>query len=402
MSVAIALGLLVLVQAPTPPPADSIAVVGFRAKAGVETSTAELLTDRLTARLKGDGFFLRVVGSDELRATLNLQQQQQLLDCDGTQCMAEVAGALNVRWLAVGSVGQLGRQWLLTFKVVDTRTAEAAYVVSHNAPGDESVMLRLTDQSVGEVLAQMRGQNGPPPSADPVAQPAAVNPTPTTDPVAALQPPHTTDGPQNADPAMADDVVASSLEQPLLPHGWPTYAALGTAALALGLGVSGIVTLWAHVAAPLVLPSAAAENVFVVGLFASLLLVLPAGLLLVAASGVAAGVAVGLYAVRLVTRRQGGPLWWRPAPLLGLLAGAVAGAGAITLVATVVSASVLGVTGDNTRVGPYILSDVFVAGLLGGGLTFLILNVMFVVSVGAMAAALAVDGLGFPLFGTAD
>src|SRR4051794_13436933 len=85
--------------------------------AGVEPAKAQFFSDYLAQQLAGTG--LRVTTRAEIAAVLGVERQRQLLACsDGSECFAELAGALGVDAVVTGSVAKTeGGKYALTVKV---------------------------------------------------------------------------------------------------------------------------------------------------------------------------------------------------------------------------------------------------------------------------------------------
>ena len=143
------------------------------AREGVSDSAAELLTSNLVAHLRSTNHFSRVVTSKEIESLLGLEQQKQLLNCDSSSCMAEVAGSLGVDFVIRGELGRLGKSWLVNVSMLNTRTGTAERTVSRAVPSDdESALLPV----MVDVARELTGK--PVPAADAAPHPAAPASTP--------------------------------------------------------------------------------------------------------------------------------------------------------------------------------------------------------------------------------
>ncbi len=178
---------------------NSVAVLKMEAKKGVDPSTAELLSQSLTARVRATGRFHTVVGFTEIESLLGFERQKQLMQCEASSCMAEVAGAMGVRYIISTSVGRLGRAWLINASLVDTVTARAENAVTERVDGgDESAL----DSAVDRVVAKLLGA---PVAATPL--PGAVKPPPTLPPSATPTPPPRAGGQKSWDDFGLDDAL---------------------------------------------------------------------------------------------------------------------------------------------------------------------------------------------------
>ncbi len=149
--------------APAPAPvaaAPSAALMNLVALEGVRASTAELLTSNLVAHLRGTNHFSRVVTNAEIQSLLGLEQQQQLLNCDTSSCMAELAGAMGVDYVVRGTIGRLGQTWTVNISMLNTNSGLAERTVLRTVPGSDEaallpVMKEVADQLVGKTAVSV-------------------------------------------------------------------------------------------------------------------------------------------------------------------------------------------------------------------------------------------------------
>ena len=117
------------------PPA--IAVTEFQAEAA-DRDRAKGLSGVVAARLAS--FHARVVGLDEIRAALDFEKQKQLAGCAGDSCLAEISGALGVRYLVHGRLDRFGKSALLNAFVFDSRTARGVLRWSQRVDDDAQLV----------------------------------------------------------------------------------------------------------------------------------------------------------------------------------------------------------------------------------------------------------------------
>ncbi|MEW5848416.1 MAG: hypothetical protein AB2A00_06355 [Myxococcota bacterium] len=172
-SLLLALTLVAQVDAPSTEPA--IAVLGMDGRQGVSRDLAVLLTEKLATRLRSRGAFSRVVSSTDVEAALGFEAQRQLLDCNSSSCMAEIAGALGVDYLFVSSAGQVEDVWVFNARIIHTRSGSARGALSKTLTGGQSVLVKEADGVVDEVLQEAGLLKGPPPdvAATPPAPPSS-------------------------------------------------------------------------------------------------------------------------------------------------------------------------------------------------------------------------------------
>lgn len=79
----------------------------------------ELVLEALLTRHR-----LPALGPADLKDMLDVEQQRQLLGCDDSRCLSELAGALGSARLVSGLIGRLGEQYVVTLKLVDLSSAQ--------------------------------------------------------------------------------------------------------------------------------------------------------------------------------------------------------------------------------------------------------------------------------------
>ena len=119
----------------------SVAVMEFTSKGGVTQDQMDALSDMLAKEIEGLGDF-RVIGKSDISSMLSLEEQKQRLNaCDDQACLAEIGGALGVRWVVVGNVSLFGETYLLNMKLIDVEQARVAGRVSKSITGGESNLI---------------------------------------------------------------------------------------------------------------------------------------------------------------------------------------------------------------------------------------------------------------------
>jgi hypothetical protein len=98
-------------------------VVPTLATTGVDTKVAPVLTELVLEALL-TRHRLPALGPSDLKDMLNVEQQRQLLGCEESQCLSELAGALGAARLVSGLVGRLGELYLINLKMVDLASAQ--------------------------------------------------------------------------------------------------------------------------------------------------------------------------------------------------------------------------------------------------------------------------------------
>ncbi len=131
----------------------SLAAPDFEATQ-VPPEVARLVTRHFTQQLSLRGW--KVVTSSDIATALGAERQKQLLGCtDSTGCLVELANALAVDGIVVGSLGKLGEQRLLNIKVIKPDTAAALAVFSARASSDDALLTEV-ERAVGQIDRELR------------------------------------------------------------------------------------------------------------------------------------------------------------------------------------------------------------------------------------------------------
>ncbi len=107
----------------------------------VETRTADLYADYFAQHLSEAGN-LRVTTRSEVAGVLGLERQKEMLGCssEASACLAELAGALGVEGIVVGSLGKLGSEYVVTLKIISAKDGHTLADASTRVR-DESALL---------------------------------------------------------------------------------------------------------------------------------------------------------------------------------------------------------------------------------------------------------------------
>ncbi len=140
--------LSLLAAAPASP---RVALMPLSGGEGVTEKTAETVTDAVAAELRRIGGYQLITGR-EISALLSVERQKALLGCQDTSCMAEVAGALDVDQIIVGSVARLGESWLLQLQRVDAHKATTLSHSNRRRKGGVDALLDELPQLAREVM----------------------------------------------------------------------------------------------------------------------------------------------------------------------------------------------------------------------------------------------------------
>lgn len=122
----------------------------------------------------------RVIGQSDVAVLLGVERQKQLLGCadDASSCAAELAGALDARWLLTGTLGRLGKKYRLDLKVLDTRSSLVTQRAGATLSSPEEVL-----EALPALVSQLLSSLPEPAVVGPVEPPA-----PDTPPVEVARP----------------------------------------------------------------------------------------------------------------------------------------------------------------------------------------------------------------------
>lgn len=148
-------------------PVKSLAAPGFSI-AGVDAAKASFFQDHLAHELTARG--LKVVTEREVTMLLGMERQRQLLTCgeDSAKCSVEIASALGVDGLLLGSIAKLDDLLILEAKVISATDGHNLGAFSARAD-KESDLLSQLDTGAATLARRLLGE----------AEPAAVVTAPT-------------------------------------------------------------------------------------------------------------------------------------------------------------------------------------------------------------------------------
>lgn len=189
----------------------AVAVMEFASKGGVTQKQMDALGDMLANEIREMGAY-RVIGKSDIRAALNFEEQKSLLGCTDEACIAELGGALGVRWVVVGNVSKFGQTFLLNLKILDVEKIRVAKGVSKKITGGEDKLIDALAQAARELIEGARARMHPEAAAGTITPPDTRHPTPETDP-----PPATAGAPAGV-PPKPPGLVSEAPGRPL--HTW--------------------------------------------------------------------------------------------------------------------------------------------------------------------------------------
>jgi hypothetical protein len=156
-----------ITPAPGPAPApgrQSIAVLDFTSSAPI-ADLARGLATVVAARLESAG--ARVVTKQDMTAVLGFEKQKTLLSgCDSASCMAELAGALGVKFVVFGQLEKIGTSWLVALSYYD---GKGFHRLAETVKAED--LLIVTAEGEADKVAAAAGLRAPEPAPVPAAKP---------------------------------------------------------------------------------------------------------------------------------------------------------------------------------------------------------------------------------------
>jgi TolB-like protein len=136
-----------------------LAAPGLRC-ADFSVNACEAFNDHLNQGLTERG--VSVVSAADISSVLGHERQKALLGCAEDSCTAEIAAALGVDGLVVGSVAKVGNSILINVRVVSAKNSESLAQFSRSEKSVDAVASALEDAA--RVLAERltgQGRRGP-------------------------------------------------------------------------------------------------------------------------------------------------------------------------------------------------------------------------------------------------
>ena len=92
---------------------------------GVDPAIAEAITDGVGPEIDRRGYF-RTLTSKDVQTILGLERQKQLLGCspEGSNCLAELAGALGAPFVLSGTLSKIGPSLQLSMQLLDVSRSQ--------------------------------------------------------------------------------------------------------------------------------------------------------------------------------------------------------------------------------------------------------------------------------------
>lgn len=123
-------------------PSTSVLVLDLKYGDGITKDNAYVMTQEVATELARDTE-VRVQTVEDSRVTLGVEAQKQMVGCDETSCLAEIAQAMGTDMLLFGRLDRVGDQVTLQLTLLDAATAQPKERVSAKDKDVASILVRM-------------------------------------------------------------------------------------------------------------------------------------------------------------------------------------------------------------------------------------------------------------------
>lgn len=134
-----------------------IAIMQFKAP-GFEAGVVENLYGLFVSEIASVPGY-QVVSHDEIEAMLGFEAQKNMLGCDDSSCLAEIAGALGVDKVVSGKVGKVGQTFVINITLIDQKNARVEKRVVRTVKGQDDVLIMTIQNAAHELIGDKKGAN---------------------------------------------------------------------------------------------------------------------------------------------------------------------------------------------------------------------------------------------------
>ncbi len=112
---------------------------------------ARALDEMILTAIHGLGRY-DVLGPADLNALLGVEQMKDALGCSDVACAAEIGGALGAPYLVAGQLGKLGKQAVLSLRLMDTQAPAVLERASARGGTDADALATMMVSAVGTLF----------------------------------------------------------------------------------------------------------------------------------------------------------------------------------------------------------------------------------------------------------
>lgn len=133
------------------PKRPRVAVLEVRAL-GIAPEKAALLSEVALTEASGIAG-LDVIGRSDIQSMIGFEKEKQMLGCsEDSKCITEIAGAMGVDWILVGSLGQLDALYRLDLKLIEAKRSRISGRIGESIEGSQSRLVSATQAGVHKLL----------------------------------------------------------------------------------------------------------------------------------------------------------------------------------------------------------------------------------------------------------
>ncbi|MCX7943176.1 MAG: hypothetical protein N2746_01535, partial [Deltaproteobacteria bacterium] len=96
----------------------------------------------------------KVIGQKDIDKMLFWETNKQLKNCTDSSCLMQIAGAMGAEYYIEGSVGAMGKRYILTLKYIDAYKVEIIKRKTEVMERDEDSLLISTKRIVREMFGK--------------------------------------------------------------------------------------------------------------------------------------------------------------------------------------------------------------------------------------------------------
>lgn len=97
---------------------DRLLIIPLKAKIGIKQEEASLLTDLLSVEIHRSGKFT-ILNREDMKAVLSEIEFEMAMGCEDNVCLLENVAKLSVNKIIAGSIGKLGRKYIISIRMIN-------------------------------------------------------------------------------------------------------------------------------------------------------------------------------------------------------------------------------------------------------------------------------------------
>jgi hypothetical protein len=130
-------------------PGGYTAVMRFEST-GADSGVSMVITDIFTNQIQANGKY-RVMERSQMEKVLKEQGFQNSGACSSTECAVEIGRLLSIDKMFIGSIGKLGKTWVMNVRLISVQTGEILSNVSKQVLGKVDILSQTAIQMANEL-----------------------------------------------------------------------------------------------------------------------------------------------------------------------------------------------------------------------------------------------------------